>query len=99
MLSYATINEQWVITPKNTLRTRDGLTSNTIRRFLVKTGHLSLIGWRRTMTKRLCILILLCIPAIYFVPNACLAELVRLEVLEIESPTFDGRSFGSVCQY
>jgi len=32
-------------------------------------------------------------------PGAAWAELVRFEVVEIESPTFDGRSFGSVGQY
>jgi hypothetical protein len=34
-----------------------------------------------------------------FTPSASIAELVRFEVMEIESPTFDGRSFGSVGQY
>lgn len=51
------------------------------------------------MIRHLCILNLLCIPAIIFAPGTCRAELVNFEVLEVESPYFDGRSFGSVGQY
>ncbi len=51
------------------------------------------------MTRHLRSLILLCIPVMFCAPGATRAELVRFEVVEIESPAFDGRSFGSVGQY
>ena len=51
------------------------------------------------MTKHLRCLILLCIPVVFCAPDVSLAELVRFEVVEVESPYFDGRSFGSVGQY
>ena len=51
------------------------------------------------MTKPLRSLILLCIPVMFCAPDASRAELVRFEVVEVESPYFDGRSFGSVGQY
>ena len=51
------------------------------------------------MSKQLRSLILLCIPVVFCVPDVSRAELVRFEVVEIESPYFDGRSFGSVGQY
>jgi hypothetical protein len=38
-------------------------------------------------------------PLMFCVLDAALAELVRFEVEKIESPYFDGRSFGSVGQY
>lgn len=51
------------------------------------------------MTKQLRSLIFLCIPVMLCVPQTPRAELVRFEVVEVESPYFDGRSFGSVGQY
>ncbi|MEO1999919.1 MAG: hypothetical protein ABGZ17_32145, partial [Planctomycetaceae bacterium] len=51
------------------------------------------------MTRHLHRLILLCIPVMLCVPEACRAGLVRFEVVEIETPYFDGRSFGTVGQY
>jgi len=44
-------------------------------------------------------LVLLCIPVMFCPADAVWAELVSFEVVEIESPAFDGRSFGSVGQY
>ena len=57
---------------------------------------LMIIGRRQRMTKQLHGPILLCILAMFCAPDAARAELVRFEVLEIESPYFDGRSFGAV---
>ena len=54
---------------------------------------------RHHMTRQLRSLIFLCIPAMFCAPDASRAELVRFEVVDIESPYFDGRSFGSVGQY
>jgi hypothetical protein len=51
------------------------------------------------MTRHLRSCILLCMSLMFCVPGASLAELVLFEIVEIESPTFDGRSFGSVGQY
>jgi len=51
------------------------------------------------MTMQLRTLILLCIPVMLCAPGPSLAELVRFEVVEVKSPYFDGRSFGSVGQY
>jgi hypothetical protein len=59
----------------------------------------AIIVRRYRMTRQLRSLILLCIPVMFFTPSASIAELVRFEVMEIESPTFDGRLFGSVGQY
>jgi len=58
-----------------------------------------IIGRKQGMTKHLRSLILLCIPVMFCVPDVSRSELVRFEVVEVESPYFDGRSFGSVGQY
>ena len=44
-------------------------------------------------------LIILCIPFVFPTLNVSQAELVDFEVIKIESPYFEGRSFGSVGQY
>ncbi len=51
------------------------------------------------MTRHLHSPILLCILVMFCALGGSRAELVRFEVVEIESPYFDGRSFGSVGQY
>jgi hypothetical protein len=59
----------------------------------------TIIVRRHRMTRQLRSLILLCIPVMFCATDASRAELVRFEVLQIESPYFNGRSFGSVGQY
>ena len=51
------------------------------------------------MNRHVRILILLCCLVMSCAPGTSWAEVVRFEVLKVESPYFDGRSFGSVGQY
>ena len=62
-------------------------------------GIQTIIRRKQLMTRHLRSLILLSILVMFCAPDASRAELVRFEVVEVESPYFDGRSFGSVGQY
>ena len=59
----------------------------------------TIIGRKQRMTRQMRFLIPLCISVIVCAPTTSQGELVRFEVVEVESPYFDGRSFGSVGQY
>jgi hypothetical protein len=58
-----------------------------------------IVARRHRVSRYLPSIILLSITLIFCAPEASRAELVRFEVVEIESPYFDGRSFGAVGQY